>query len=91
MRRAAAAYEELTGFSVKVIEYDRDGCKVKEIRYNRNDFVTVRRQDTLELGAGRDQDFWVARILQVRAANKRNVYALVSRAPLQYDLRPLIP
>src|SRR4051812_8176901 len=46
--------------------------------YRNNHFVYVRGQDTPKGAVERDKDFWVARILQVRAVNPQHVYALVS-------------
>lgn len=46
--------------------------------YKNNHFVYVRGQDTPKGAVERDKDFWIARILQVRAANPQHVYALVS-------------
>jgi hypothetical protein len=46
--------------------------------YKNSHFVYVRGQDTPKGAVERDKDFWVARILQVRAANPQHVYALVS-------------
>lgn len=46
--------------------------------YKNNHFVYVRGQDTPKGAVERDKDFWVARILQVRAANPQHVYALVA-------------
>ncbi len=48
--------------------------------YKNNQFVFVRGEDTPKDKdtEGRPKDFWVARILQVRAKNAQHVYALVS-------------
>jgi hypothetical protein len=48
--------------------------------YKNNHFVYVRGQDTPKGNVERDKDFWVARILQVRATNPQHVYALVGEA-----------
>jgi hypothetical protein len=41
-------------------------------------YVYVRGEDTPKGSAARDKDFWIARILQVRASSPQHVYALVS-------------
>jgi hypothetical protein len=46
--------------------------------YKNHHFVYVRGEDTPKGNVERDKDFWVARILQVRAINPQHVYALVS-------------
>lgn len=47
--------------------------------YKNNQFVFVRGENTPKDKdtEGRPKDFWVARILQVRAKNAQHVYALV--------------
>jgi hypothetical protein len=46
--------------------------------YRNNQFVFVRGETTPRGGAVEDpKDFWVARILQVRAESEKHVYALV--------------
>ncbi|KAH8591904.1 hypothetical protein B0O99DRAFT_690203 [Bisporella sp. PMI_857] len=46
--------------------------------YTKYHFVYVRLPDTPNTGSENDQDFGVARILQIRALNSQNVYALVA-------------
>ncbi|PVH88401.1 hypothetical protein DL98DRAFT_197592 [Cadophora sp. DSE1049] len=49
--------------------------------YKNNQFVFVRGEDTppdKDNTEGRPKDFWVARILQVRAKNAQHVYALIT-------------
>lgn len=55
-----------------------DDSTVQGEVYKNNHFVYVRGQDTPKGSVERDKDFWVARILQVRATNPQHVYALVS-------------
>lgn len=46
--------------------------------YKVHQYVYVRGEDTPKGNAARDKDFWIARILQVRALSPQRVYALVS-------------
>ena len=52
-------------------------CLVQGEVYKSSHFVFVRGQDTPEGATEEDKNFWVARILQIRAANSQHVYALV--------------
>lgn len=54
---------------------------VRREEYQIGNLVYVRGQDTPKRDVERDKDFWVARILQVRAKDPQHVYALVSVRP----------
>ncbi|EHK25558.1 uncharacterized protein TRIVIDRAFT_62230 [Trichoderma virens Gv29-8] len=41
-------------------------------------YVYLRGEDTPKGSAARDKDFWIARILQVRASSPQHVYALIA-------------
>jgi hypothetical protein len=61
---------------------------VLEETYTNDQFVYVRGVNTpiLTEGAlGNDKDFWVARILQIRASNPKHVYALVCIITPRFD------
>ena len=58
--------------------------------YKNNQFVFVRGENTPKDKdtAGEPKDFWVARILQVRAKNAQHVYALIARLYWPEELPP---
>lgn len=56
-------------------------CAVQGEVYKVHHYVYVRGEDTPKGNSARDKDFWIARILQVRAASTQHVYALVSAMP----------
>ncbi|KAG9246669.1 hypothetical protein BJ878DRAFT_416463 [Calycina marina] len=57
--------------------------------YKKNHYVYVRGHQTPKnIAHDNDKDFWVAKILQVRAANAQNVYALVSWMYWREELPP---
>jgi hypothetical protein len=49
--------------------------------YTVNQFVYVRGDHTPKSDVPKDKDFWIARVLEVRASNPQCVYALVSVTP----------
>jgi hypothetical protein len=50
-----------------------DFCAVQGEVYKVHQYVYVRGEDTPKGNAARDKDFWIARILQVRAASPQHV------------------
>jgi hypothetical protein len=48
--------------------------------YTVNQFVYVRGQDTPKGIEPKDKDFWIAKVLEVRAVNPQQVYALVCQS-----------
>ena len=68
------------------------GFAVQGEVYKNNQFVYVRGETTpRDKAVEEPKDFWVARILQVRAKNAQHVYALVSkyRSPMAKPLAEL--
>jgi len=54
-----------------------NGWAVQGDAYKNDQYVYVRGESTPAGALEKDKDFWVARILEVRAKNAQHVYALV--------------